>query len=324
MTTAASPADILRAVERWARVRGFHPDNPNGSPWLCFESATGEFVIRVPFTTHQWAVSSGLALAWALLVETDAGPVDVGRCPACVARSPDGARKLSTREWKVESGSRAAELAARRRIASRESPAPDGWLSRFHRGRGGRLLAVSCRQCPACNGTGIETIPVVRLLLDAASENHLAACPNPHCERGLCHEHAHTDGLLPQPCPSTVCFARRARDRLLVHADQLQAAGDPLGVLLGWALVHWTGEPTEPIWSPDWAADVTGFGHPHTAEALRWLEWLTWARELAAPCPHCEGSGWERVLGYDNDEQVFECSMCSGSGRAVALDTRPG
>lgn len=31
------------------------------------------------------------------------------------------------------------------------------------------------------------------------------------------------------------------------------------------------------------------------------------------PCP-CDGSGYERVLGRDNEEIVIDCSLCAGDG----------
>jgi hypothetical protein len=86
--TAASEPDILAGVERWARVRGFNRGHAQGVLWHCGLHAFGNFTIYVPnsFSTPTWSVAPAIALAWALLVETDAGPVDVGRCPACVAR----------------------------------------------------------------------------------------------------------------------------------------------------------------------------------------------------------------------------------------------
>ncbi len=153
-------------------------------------------------------VSPALALAWALLVETDAGPVDVGPCPD--APQCEGGM--------ADSGG--------------ETP----W---------GYPISIPC---PACNGTGRETIPVARLLLDAASGD------------------------------------ASARDRLLVHADQLQAEGDPRGELLALALGPWSAP------GPTLAAELEASPMPApcgrnfsgTAAALRWLEWLTWAREFDA------------------------------------------
>jgi hypothetical protein len=84
--TAASEPDILAGVERWARVRGFAPDRLHEAAWSCFTNVLDEVTIRAVGTVLQWAVSPALALAWALTVETDAAPVDVGRCPACRGR----------------------------------------------------------------------------------------------------------------------------------------------------------------------------------------------------------------------------------------------
>jgi hypothetical protein len=128
--------------------------------------------------------------------------------------------------------------------------------------------------CEACDGTGRETIPVARLLLDAASGDPTAL------------------------------------DRLHVHADQLQAASvHDWGELLAWALGPWSGEPVDSgpcdddrcengmtdsggvtqwdtaamVQCPACKGSARMLGHPHTAAALRWLEWLTWTREDAAP-----------------------------------------
>lgn len=260
--TAASDPDILAGVERWARVRRSAGDGQNVAHIVCdgheWRVWTGTSIERMHVHVGlwrtganrnclgEWQVPPALALAWALLVESDAGPVDVGRCPDCDGRG---------RFW-----------------YDGEDCHPPGMV-----------------ECPVC-ASGRKTISAARLLLDAASGD------------------------------------AKAREALLVEADRLAFAGDPIGELLGWALILWTGKPTAPIvltftaatqrdarrqfmahladdkregWvlcmlGPSWqgpanrppeewtaAATSPERGHPHTAESLRWLEWLTWAREFA-------------------------------------------
>jgi hypothetical protein len=279
--TAASEPDILAGVERWARERRSPGDGQHVShivagehEWRVFStSGTTRDHVQVGLWRRgsdrpclgEWQLPPALALAWALLVEKDAGPVDVGRCPACVARG-------GPMEWHRVVGTSMAD--AHYRITASVGPP---WDVAAHRWYPSPDIShgVASRPCPVCNGTGREAIPAARLLLDAASGD------------------------------------ATARDLLLVHADQLQARGDPLGELLGLALGPWTGEPTDDIverrelhinastsamveieregFRCDWSGDTGGdgwpyartvLGHPHTAAALRWLEWLTWGREF--------------------------------------------
>ncbi len=260
--TAASDPDILAGVERWARVRGFvmhsrtgYDRNWKGTGWGIHVNPLppGGSLLIVPDGVNELMgveVPPALALAWALLVETDASPVDVGRCPACEGEGwlveHEAEHEHDSRQW--EPFPRAAVEA--RRIAARPRAGSDS---------GSREPLA----CPACNGTGRETIPVARLLLDAATNGARSSA----------------DGK----------SIMRDADRLLVHADHLQAASaHGWGEMLAWALGPWSGEPKEPVWHPAWAAEVITFGHPHTAAALRWLEWLTWGRELIAGQPRRE------------------------------------
>lgn len=329
MTTAAPPSDILRAVERWARVRGFaFGGSPHdGQVWQLSPDARGTEVNiwhHVGEPAPPWTVSPAIALAFALLVESGAASVDVGRCPACVARS--GPRKLVTVEWDSAIS-----------LITVEHFGQWGWVG----GEGrfviaGQQYVPMSRPCPACTGTGRETLPAQRLLLDAVpvgSSVEYAVGIDDHFAPGW-QANNESDGhtVVREECPPRDGRARfrlwrfapgveMSRPVLLAHADQLQATGDPLGTLLAWALTLWTGEPTTPIrrtasarlaadayellpidWAQRWESErdwtvavcQTGTdewtatstfhlrGHPHTAEALRWLEWLTWAREFAA------------------------------------------
>jgi hypothetical protein len=255
--TAASEPDILAGVERAAKAFGiFAPHrHDHAHPltgWLVERDGAITRVLHGEYRIVQ-QVTPALALAFCLLLGSDAGPVDVGRCPACEARG-------GPMEWTLLYTLRECEW---RR--------PLGWVIGRTVWVGGILLWAASRLCPACNATGREPLPVARLLLDAASGDETA------------------------------------RDRMLVHADQLQASGDPLGELLGLALGPWAAEPTDcgecptckgrrlvPGDPPSWAnpygeppedcgcGDGRVVGHPHTAAALRWLEWLTWAREFDA------------------------------------------
>jgi hypothetical protein len=280
--TAASEPDTLAGVERWARVRGllYRPtdgERPRpGERWNVSVLSDRVQVWDNVQSPALFEATSALALAWALLVETDAGPVDVGRCPTCRGReclwrwmqgywSDDRARVEHDATGWHEQGWHAAVIAEETR--------------RFGR-RHWRVVRVKSERCPVCYGTGRETIPVARLLLDAASNGARSSA----------------DGK----------SIMRDADRLLVHADQLQALGDPLGELLGLALGPWAGEPVDcgpcddercengltdsggvTQWDtpammqcPSCSGSGRLLGHPHTAAALAWLERLTWAREV--------------------------------------------
>lgn len=277
MSPASTPADILRAVERWARVRGFVMHSRTGynaydnKGWGIHVNPlppNGSLLIVPPGVNELMGVevSPALALAFALLVESGAASVDAGRCPSCVARG--GPMEWAQREHSGE----AMRLKALGFVGDMERRGWEAALVKRPRTKRPRwpasMVGVASRPCPACTGTGRETLPAERLLLDAADP----------MQYGI----------------------------LLVHADQLQAAGNPLGTLLAWALGPWTGEPTAEAMCSECEGEgyrETGVehggmregydcpdcegrghipGHPHTAEALRWLEWLTWAREFAA------------------------------------------
>jgi hypothetical protein len=289
--TAASDPDILAGVERWARVRrdpavqSVHGHRLMPVAGLAYGVAllnagvditTWRYATDRPhlpwLPVESWTVSLAIALAWALLVETEAGPVDVGRCPACAERGgpmvwsygAPGAQWAGEQAWNVGIG--------------------------YTTDKGHDVPAIT-RPCRTCRGSGRETIPAARLLLDSASS---------------CDPCRDTSTVGPaedmHPCPN--CAPRQA---LRAHADHLQAIGDPRGELLAHAPGPWSGEPvdcgecpdckgrgTVPGDPPSWAnpygeppedcgcGDGRLFGHPGTADALRWLEWLTWAREFAA------------------------------------------
>lgn len=290
--TAANEADILRAVERWARVRGW-----TGGRWLLEESKGWGFFFVAP----------AIALAWALLVETGSEPVDVGRCPTCRGRGEwswwDRGWRPEFAAWAVQDGE-IGEV----RVVRTGGPWPLG--TRLRNELDGfpdeRRRAVS-GPCPACTGTGREHIPAERLLLDAAPRKFDTSSPLAvYGERAVFNGIEQANDM--------------ARDRLLAHSDKLQANGDPIGDLLAWALRLWAGEPTDcgecsdckgrgvvpgdpPSWAnpygepPEDCGCVAGrqLGHPHTADAVRWLEWLTWAREFErerADQPRIAGVGY--------------------------------
>jgi len=240
---AASEAEILRVLKRWADARGFGAVRTDAEreervrlqkPWVVVDVESRRALIQWRAGRLTMHVPPAIALAWALLVESEPPPADVGPCPECKG---DGL------------------------IADCESSAQmleslgcaDGW----------HVSDCFTDPCPACTGTGRKLAPVPRLLLDATTD--------------------------------------AARTELLVLADRLQAAGDPLGELLGWALGLWTGEPTEPAverrdlpvgsstaamfeveaegYRCDWSLDSDGWpyvrpvlGHPHTAAAAGALE----------------------------------------------------
>jgi hypothetical protein len=210
--TAASEPDILAGVERAAKALGIDAHHGNDAPrgWrIAKASSNGGVLVMHQGATHHdpapfWPVSPAIALAVCLLLASDAGPVDVGRCLDCKGRG-----------WLWWDG---------------EDAHPPGRI-----------------ECPVCE-RGRKMVPVARMLLDAVSGDPTAL------------EH------LPK------------------HADRLQAEGDPRGELLALALGPWSGEPT------DWVRhlerrDWGEIGHPHTAAALRWLEWLTWAGSSTSTRP---------------------------------------
>jgi hypothetical protein len=289
--TAASEPDILAGVERWARVRGFTlgaDPIKHGLQWgVAPRAVHGVTVWCWTDDSAEHRLSPALALAWALLVETDAGPVDVGRCPACKGRG-----------WEEKQCSPVRGI-------ERTALAIQGWGptgGTFPTDDGEHPTEIWRRPCPACNGTGRE-VPVARLLLDAASGDPAAL------------------------------------DVLLVHADRLQADGDPRGEPLALALGPWSGESvdfgvcpdckgrgTVPGDPPSWenpygeppeecgCGDGRLFGHARTAAALRWLEWLTWAREF--------DGGYAAALasGVVRNRAEFEALRRAAHGAALTAD----
>jgi hypothetical protein len=117
--TIASHEAQRDAVEQWARGRGFRPlHESNGADPHVAELSDCE-------------APPPVALAWALLVELDAGTVDVGKCqdaPQC----EDGM---------VDSG----------------GETPWGYPISIH--------------CPACNGTGRERVQIARAILDTQRDD---------------------------------------------------------------------------------------------------------------------------------------------------------
>jgi hypothetical protein len=311
--TAASEPDILAGVERAAKALGIRAHHGNDAPrgWrITKASSNGGVLVMHQGATHRdpapfWTVSPAIALAFCLLLASDAGPVDVGRCPECEARG-------GSMEWRQVSAS--SRIIADRRFnpnwpSGHGASGPAGWSvyrykderSPIERARAraepGRYRTVGVRPCPACNGTGREMIPVARLLLDAAQP----------CS--FCDDVGDVGTLHRRPCLH--CLPRQ---RLRVHVDRLQAEGDLRGELLALALGPWSGHPVDfgpcdddrcedgmtdsggvtqwdtaaMVRCPACKGSARMLGHPHTAAALRWLEWLTWAREFdqhATPDP---------------------------------------
>jgi hypothetical protein len=275
--TAASDPDILAGVERWARVRDLWMGDGGCEivTWRVGGSLAGCRIFEYSQRNSR-SVSPALALTWALLVETDAGPVDVGRCPAC-----EGKRLEHERE--VYSGENAQQLA----IAQQAGFERMGYTA-ARLWTGEDWVATGSRLCSTCSGTGREAIPAARLLLDAAPRKFGTSALAVYGDRPVINGIEQGDAV--------------ARERLLVHADHLQAIGDPRGELLALALGPWSGEPADcgecqacagmdlrlpdggGVWTCATCRQHPGrqFGQPGTAPALRWLEWLTWAREFAA------------------------------------------
>jgi hypothetical protein len=240
-----------------------------------------------------WMVSPAIALAVALLIESRAESVDVGRCPAC-----KGVRRVAT-------------------VGHDRHPDADQ-ISRGVVGLwiGGDNLWCWNEDCPACAATGRERVHAARLLLDAVPRARTADerramfgdNPAPTVAIGGCGDIVSTTHA-PGDAPALA--------RLLVHADQLQAAGNPLGELLSWALTLWTGEPLDCGVCPTCkglgasighcSACVTGrqLGHPHTASGVADIT-AAWER-LTVPCGNCTRSDWLGVRAH--------CVPCGGHGR---------
>jgi hypothetical protein len=157
-----------------------------------------------------------------------------------------------------------------------------------------RYRIVGSRPCPACTGTGRESIPIARLLLDAAQP----------CS--FCEDVGDVGTLHRRPCLH--CLPRQS---LRAHADRLQAEGDPRGELLALALGPWS-YPSITMASTD-SQDVYA-NHAGTAAALRWLEWLTWAREF--------DGGYAAALasGVVANRAEFEALRRAAHGAALTAD----
>jgi hypothetical protein len=233
---AATSAEMLAVVRRWARARGYlhqpklSDHNGRRIGWhVTTDPLIDGHLVQVwerfgshALDTKSRLVTPAVALAWALLVESDAAPVYVGKCsaPNC-----DGIGWY----WGYAIGDHETD-------------------NRY--------------TCDACSGTGDELTPVAVLMLDAATGDE------------------------------------RARELLAMHPDKLLADGNPLGMLLTWVLNLWSRESVD---MPCSTCDTIGtlqldfitvacpscstgrergtgrmLGHPHTAEAVRWLEWLLW------------------------------------------------
>jgi hypothetical protein len=92
--TAASEPDILAGVERAANALGIRAHHGNDAPrgWrITKASSNGGVLVMHQGATHHdpapfWTVSPAVALAFCLLLASDAGPGDVGRCLDCKGR----------------------------------------------------------------------------------------------------------------------------------------------------------------------------------------------------------------------------------------------
>jgi hypothetical protein len=349
VSDAASPAEILRAVGRWSLARGFDLDNTGGGPpWWVEVWGNNVSVETPPPAKGFWMVSPAIALAVALLIESRAESVDVGRCPTC-----KGVRRVAT-------------------VGHDRHPDADQ-ISRGVVGLwlGGDNLWSWTEDCPACGATGRECVHVARLLLDAVPRAYAAD------ERRVLFGDNPPPTVAIGGCGNIVSTTHAPGDaaalaRLLVHADQLQADGDPLGELLSWALTLWTADPAEPVkreftgvshahvrarmlaagigdgWvvevhgpsgqvparlaELEWVAVATSpeRGHPHTAEAVAQLT-AAWDR-LTVPCGRCEGAGTVTLhaQGFGarvraparGVEELVRCEACSGHGRVKHVELR--
>jgi hypothetical protein len=253
-TREATDSEMLSAVERWARARGFHRDqHAHGSSdglWLFSRHhAPREFGTQLHAgrmmaiwdrNGERFDVDARAALLVALLIEGGL-TVDVGRCPACVKRGgPHEWTQIDETRGHVSDALSAAEWFAPRL-------AKTGWIgaSYIHHTspRGATARLVAKRPCPDCNGTGRHTIEAARLVLDAVwrtidglvkpAKYGRAKCRG--CGYGIATTRAGLIRSHTGPGPGPRCSGSKqrpdtaARDSLHVKADDLQRTGDPLG-----------------------------------------------------------------------------------------------
>lgn len=191
--------------------------------------------------------------------------VDLGECPACVARSGkrDGRLVLARWEWMQHIWGEANE----------HWPGDirgEGWsATAFPFGRVGPAVIV--RPCQACTidgkPTSRHTIPWAQALLDARPPR---VRPSARDWGALGHAMAAADVVLDGPS--------LVRTNLAVLADKMQAAGDPLGV---WLAV-WLGGPCPGCPACNGAGlAIRCHGHgtllgEHEPDLLAALDPLTW------------------------------------------------
>jgi hypothetical protein len=288
----ATEAEMLAAVEWWARARGFW----RGSSSRDDEKPGWHVGLGYRGSTYVWhgpahgaearpvyqKQSASVLLAWAILVEIEPPPVDVGPCPDCRSTPPQTkrARRMKPGQWVAIAepwdravGSNVGRIAEKQSKGSSYTvrwwtgpfaSARVEWLGVGHtKARPDQLREATAdeitearKACPACSGSGRKIVSVPRLLLDSTTDA--------------------TD-----------------RAELLVYADRLQAAGDPRGDLLAWALGLWM-QPLTVAECAEVSPDDIDHSRDHTGDAVRWLEWLTWGREFErtrGQCHTCGGSG---------------------------------
>jgi hypothetical protein len=165
----AADQEMFAAVGQWARARGWlNPESPHGNLWWGVFTGGERFTIHRKGTSQAWLPSPHAALVWALVVEADLPPVDMGRCPSCAARGGGW-------EWARNEGASGPWSTATGRLEGeiqlyQSEPQPGAWVvDAAPSGHPGWQYAA--RPCPACavdgKPTGRERREVARLLLDA-------------------------------------------------------------------------------------------------------------------------------------------------------------
>jgi len=176
MTIATEP-EMLTALEDWARGRGWlrQPNDAVKAKWhgqgpWCVETfafqADAHPDLRGPFV-QVWAeaqrdaplfrVSPAIALAWAILVESEPPPVDVGPCPDCKGAKGREVKGLTAFVAQMVDGGWATP--------QRPDGSRDGWMP-----------------CSACDKTGRRIASVPRLLLDATTDTTALALLHVHAD----------------------------------------------------------------------------------------------------------------------------------------------
>jgi hypothetical protein len=223
IATHEAQQDVL---ERWARGRGCWlalDVRETKSRWQVFSVREGIRVMLLGAGPATWTMPPPIALAWALLVELDVGTLDVGPCPACLARS--GSRKLVAIEWAQDEWEGQGCLIRAR--GSVQSYGRRGWTTVLEKRprtrqprRQAHVVVRASRPCQACDGTGREHVTLAQAFLTAVDFG--AAMANLQVE---------ADRRLASGCPAGLALAWGIR---WSEDDEIQDGTGEVVLLLHW------------------------------------------------------------------------------------------